>query len=154
MLILAIDPGDTIGCALIQVPKDKPAVVESCWEETFTGVASVKSIWAAGAAGLDLLIIEDWQDRYGYAEARNTCRAIGMFETLADRFAVPVRFQPPAFRANIADTKKDLEPLGYWYPNLKAHDDRRQAMRHGLSYTTMKLLHRPTMELIHPRPTA
>jgi hypothetical protein len=148
MMLLALDPGQTCGWALFWVPEDKPAVLKYDGE-TLGTPASLAEMWYRAGVLAELVIIEDWTRNDTSVDARLALHPTGMMMMLAHQDHVPVRLQLPQFRRSIGDTAEGLGP--YWRPNLKKHDDRRQAIRHGLAFIVHVMHHLPTTQVLFPR---
>jgi hypothetical protein len=103
------------------------------------------------APGQPVIVIEGWDSRNNPADVTWACYPIGMLLMLAHEYGVEIVLQRPQFRLSIPDTE-ELTPQNWWLPNLKPHDDRRQALRHALSYCCHTLHHLPTLRHLRPIP--
>lgn len=148
MHVFAFDPGQTCGWALLWVPKDKPTLLRAAGECIGTA-AGLMVVWQAVGDLADLVVCEDWYRNDTSVDARDALHPTGMLLMLAHQQHTPVKMQQPKFRLSISDDKLGLGD--YWMPNLKPHDDRRQAIRHGLAFIVHTQHHLPTTKALHPR---
>lgn len=147
--LLCIDPGETVGVCVLTYDSKTPAVVVNVRELAGTP-SELQALFLNYAGTQDVtVIIEDWDWGNPGVDPRATVECIGMVRQLAHPPGWPIVRQPPLFRTAIGDTPEKLR--GYWMPNLKAHDDRRQALRHGLSYLVNTKFHLPTTQALFPR---
>jgi hypothetical protein len=129
-----------------------PAIILNNGMEFPSTPANLRALFLGYAPLLEVtVVIEDWDWGKPGVDPMITVETIGMVRYLADVAEWKLVRQRPGFRMQIPDTEAKLAPAGYWLPNLKTHDDRRQAMRHGLAYLTSTLHHLPTMRALHPR---
>jgi len=155
LAILSIDPGKKTGVVWLALPDDKPAVIQGAWEIDGTPPMIIAAFndWllTTDTYANRLLIIEDWEYRHGVAtDARWACEPIGGLKYLAWHADIAVRMQMPAVRTTIPNSRKALDPIGYWLPGGEGHA--RQALRHALAYVCFTRHHLPTLEKIKPRP--
>ncbi len=150
-LVLAIDPGETVGVCALAYESGKKAVIVGAHE--FPSTPTELRALFLGYAAWDKVdvVIEDWDWGKPGVNPMATVECIGMVRYLTATAEWKLVRQRPGFRFQIPDVEHRLEPAGYWLPNLKTHDDRRQAMRHGLAYLTATLHHLPTLQALHPR---
>lgn len=147
--LYCFDPGQTCGVVLLKYSDHNPAEVVEAVEIPGTP-SEIRNKWQQLLrASKTTVVIEDWYRNNQSVDARMACYPVGMMQMLAFEAGVPVVMQPPRFRLSIGNTKARLKD--YWLPNLKPHDDRRQALRHGLSFLVHTQKHLPTMEAINPR---
>lgn len=148
--LFCFDPGQTCGVALLRVPETAPVRIVRAFEIDGTPPAIFEAFRHWNHHGNGRVIMEDWDRNDLTVDPRATVEAIGMVKMLAHEAGVQVVMQRPIFRKGAPDSEAGTPPK-LWLPNLKAHDDRRQSLRHGLAHLMFTVRHLPTLELLQPR---